>query len=323
MMRYSVFGSTKAATPSLIDKIEENKKLLTDEQILHVKKLFQNNPDLRTLHDKSITPYTIIRITHILEQRDTFCAIYYGRKKAKHIGSGAFSKIKFLQDLDTGTWLAVKFFTDVTQAQNEADILKKINRLHGVLYHYKSKYSLIIMNYIHGINLEDFISKHSHIPISKKIIIAKNILCAAQALYEQNILHCDIKPTNIIIDEETTETKFIDFQFAQIGKNFKLNARTAFGSEYYMAPELIQPNVFPLSFIYDQSTEIYALGMTLVELFADDIHLSPSLENIINRMCAMIIAYRPSYPEVIAALDTCLVELTNATEPSSLSKKCV
>lgn len=100
------------------------------------------------------------------------------------------------------------------------------------------------------------------IPIKMLRPMVKQILLALEILYEHNIIHCDIKPENILlvrnVHDESVKVKLIDFGSAcyENGNLFS-NIQTA----YYRAPEVI------LGSPYDAAIDMWSLGCVIVELY--------------------------------------------------------
>ena len=87
----------------------------------------------------------------------------------------------------------------------------------------------------------------------------KQILEALKYLDDMNILHRDIKPTNILLKKSNNNIilKLCDFGLAK--KRILKRTSTICGSPLYMAPEIFIGN-------YDNNTDIWALGMILYEM---------------------------------------------------------
>lgn len=120
----------------------------------------------------------------------------------------------------------------------------------------------IIMEYIEGMDLFDFISKNPG--IFQKIpdlfwFVMKCILSGLFAIHEKGFVHCDIKPENIQIglspDEKTiTCVKIIDFGLSQPIEEIH---RCSAGTHDYMAPEVAKDTD------KDASLDIWSLGILM------------------------------------------------------------
>ena len=81
----------------------------------------------------------------------------------------------------------------------------------------KSKRAYLIMEYLDGCTLEEFLANGHDFDSFKTIDIIVSLAKAVQVLHNKGICHRDIKPQNIIVTK-TGETKIIDFN---ISKTFK------------------------------------------------------------------------------------------------------
>ena len=69
--------------------------------------------------------------------------------------------------------------------------------------------------------------------------IVRQICLAINFIHSRGIAHRDLKPDNVMIDDETHDLKLIDFGFAgPIERDGKLHSETHKGTAYYMAPEI-------------------------------------------------------------------------------------
>ena len=86
-----------------------------------------------------------------------------------------------------------------------------------------------------------------------------NVLCAVNFIHSANIMHRDIKDSNILIAEDCT-IKICDFGWSAEAKSNHQFRTTFCGTVDYMAPEML--NNKP----YNSSLDIWCLGILLYEL---------------------------------------------------------
>lgn len=113
-----------------------------------------------------------------------------------------------------------------------------------------------VMRLIQGESLEHFLSNAKHLSIDDSIALGTTLLSMSQYLLKYDLVHGDIKPDNIMIeqdDEQNIRFKIIDF--GSISEIFSLDSQA--GTPSFLAPE---------RFIGDsisESSEIFAMGVTL------------------------------------------------------------
>ena len=104
------------------------------------------------------------------------------------------------------------------------------------------------------------ISKPFHVAQTKKII--RSIALGLKYLHDHDIIHRDIKPGNIFIDENCI-VKLGDFGSSRIITNYNNgNLTPLVGTKWYKAPEIIFGNK-----LYDKSVDIWSFGCLIAELF--------------------------------------------------------
>lgn len=185
--------------------------------------------------------------------------------------------------------------------KNEANALIKLNHPNIVkIYDYveQDNMACLIMEYINGYTLDTYITKYSG-PLSSEraVSVMCGILDAVQYAHDNNILHRDIKPGNIMITKDGTRVRIMDFGIAKLtdSKNFKTtHAGTQLGTPFYMSPEQIK------GIQYSKLSDIYSLGVTLFEMVTGkcpyhDVHSLFELQSkIVNEPLPLTIKFYPN-----------------------------
>jgi serine/threonine protein kinase len=123
----------------------------------------------------------------------------------------------------------------------------------------------IVMELVNGVSLDEYISAHRSLGLAEKIKIVADMAEALQAAHDAGIIHRDIKPGNILIDDEGMP-RLTDFGLAKLQDDGMGSAITASGSilgtPAYMSPEHSagKPG--------GTSSDVYSLGIVLYELIA-------------------------------------------------------
>lgn len=118
----------------------------------------------------------------------------------------------------------------------------------------------IVMEYIDGITLKEYIDQQGIIEWKDTIHLTIQVLRALQHAHECGIVHRDIKPQNIMLLQDGT-IKVTDFGIARFSdKSTRTMTEQAIGSVHYIAPEQAKGD------ITDGKTDIYSVGVMLYEM---------------------------------------------------------
>lgn len=116
----------------------------------------------------------------------------------------------------------------------------------------------IIMELIEGITLKSYIAKKGCLGVKETIGIAIQMAQGMSAAHQQNIIHRDIKPQNIIISKDG-KVKVADFGIARAASSDSQDLN-AIGSVHYISPEQATGDAV------DARSDIYSLGITMFEM---------------------------------------------------------
>lgn len=140
----------------------------------------------------------------------------------------------------------------------------------------------IVMEYVEGITLKEYIQTHSNIPIDTAVKIAIEIGSALEEAHRNGIVHCDIKPHNILLTD-AGKVKVTDFGIARIiNSSTIMDRESILGSVHYLSPEQAAGDQVT------EKTDIYSLGIVLYEMlthhlpFDGDTAVSIALKHIQN-----------------------------------------
>ena len=123
----------------------------------------------------------------------------------------------------------------------------------------------IVMEYIDGITLKEYINKQGAITWNDALFFMTQILRAVQHAHDKGIVHRDIKPQNIIL-LSTGNIKVTDFGIARFSRSeTRTLTEQAIGSVHYIAPEQAKGEYT------DEKADIYSLGVVLYEMLSGDV----------------------------------------------------
>lgn len=116
----------------------------------------------------------------------------------------------------------------------------------------------IVMELIEGITLKNYIEKKGKLSVKETISIAIQIANGIECAHNNQIVHRDIKPQNIMISREG-KVKVTDFGIARAASANTINGN-AMGSVHYISPEQAAGRYV------DEKSDIYSLGITMFEM---------------------------------------------------------
>ncbi len=118
----------------------------------------------------------------------------------------------------------------------------------------------IVMEYVHGMTLKQYIQQHSPVHVDKAIDIMKQLTLAMSHAHQNHIVHRDIKPHNILLDEDGN-VKITDFGIAMaLSATSITQTNSVLGSVHYLSPEQARGGMAT------KKSDIYSLGIVMFEL---------------------------------------------------------
>lgn len=122
------------------------------------------------------------------------------------------------------------------------------------------KLQYIVMEYVEGITLKEYIEQQGVIPWKEAVHFTTQILRALQHAHDKGIVHRDIKPQNIMLLENGT-IKVTDFGIARFSRGeTRTMTEAAIGSVHYISPEQARGEMT------DDKADIYSVGVVLYEM---------------------------------------------------------
>jgi serine/threonine protein kinase/formylglycine-generating enzyme required for sulfatase activity len=184
------------------------------------------------------------------------------------IGEGGLAAVYLGRNTNTNQTVAIKIFaptvsdtsSTIARFMREAEAAKKLDHpnivkandfgsIHGIYY--------LVMEYVPGLSLSQIISKMGRLEEQKALVILEQLAGALTYAWQQNIIHRDIKPGNILLDGEVL--KICDLGLAKVLESgIELTQEgNILGTPQFMSPEQFQPEKQ-----LDFRTDVYSLGVT-------------------------------------------------------------
>ena len=181
------------------------------------------------------------------------------------LGSGAYGEVWSGIDRKTGRKVAIKFYTrktstDFTMLSREVEKLvylaadRYVVQLLDVGWDAQPPY--YVMDYIENGSLEDDLKRRQTIPVDEAVELFEEIAIGLMHLHGKGILHCDLKPGNILLDQDK-KPRLADFGQSRLSHE----ESPALGTLFFMAPEQADLKAIP-----DARWDVYALGALLYSM---------------------------------------------------------
>jgi eukaryotic-like serine/threonine-protein kinase len=194
-----------------------------------------------------------------------------GRYKVlSRLGSGGMADVYLAEDQLLGRQLAVKvlhhhFAEDqefVERFRREASSAAALSHPNIVAIFDRGEWNgtyYIAMEYVAGRSLKTLVREQGALEPAAAIDIVTQILRAARFAHKRGVIHRDLKPHNVIIDEEG-RARVTDFGIAKAGASDMTLTGSIMGTAQYLSPEQAQGHTV------SGRSDLYAVGIILYEL---------------------------------------------------------
>ena len=186
------------------------------------------------------------------------------------IGKGGMAEVYLAHDILLDREVAIKMLRDqfvadkalLEQFRREAKSAARLKHpyiinIHDVVSEGEKEY--IVMEYVEGVTLKDYL-ENNKLSLNAVLEIGVRLADAVQHAHSKHIIHCDLKPQNILIDKNLNP-KIADFGIAKMVSNQTMvYTSTVMGSVHYISPEQATGRQVTAS------SDVYSLGVVLFEM---------------------------------------------------------
>jgi len=120
----------------------------------------------------------------------------------------------------------------------------------------------IAFQFIEGETLEKLLGRRLRLPVKRAVVFAADIASALAHAHAWNIVHRDVKPSNILIESLTGIAKLADFGIVKAPWASATQAGNTLGSPGYMSPEQIEGSDL------DERADLFCLGVVLYQMIS-------------------------------------------------------
>lgn len=187
---------------------------------------------------------------------------------------------------------------DVALLSKEGDLLQRLSEYHSIpkpraFYVIDETNSALVIGNIKGANLEALVAKYGRLQPEAAAWMAERLLGALEYAHSNGIIHCDVKPLNVMLEPKEHDIKLMGWQYALENPHSKSKAIVM---PAYAAPEITK-GMPPLP-----ESDIYGAGLVLMHALGGDTikktlpnDTEPKLADYCNSLLRYDINERPNW----------------------------
>lgn len=190
----------------------------------------------------------------------------------RQLGVGGMAEVYLAYDSECGRNVAIKLIKKeycadpqyVRRFEREAKAVTTLdspNIVHAYGCGVVDGRSYIVLEYVEGMTLKDYLEKRGKLSPRAAVHIACRVLSALECAHNAGYVHRDVKPQNVLISNDKT-IKLTDFGIVKdtASMTMTFNGKSVVGSVHYIAPEQVTGD--PVS----PQSDLYSVGIMLYEM---------------------------------------------------------
>ncbi len=205
-----------------------------------------------------------------MAELDTGALVDNRYKLISRLGAGGMADVFLAEDQQLGRKIALKllhrrFVEDpgfVERFRREAQAAAGLQHPNVVSVYDRGSYDgnyYIAMEYLPGRSLKRLIREEAPLAPIRAIDITIQILKAARFAHRHGVIHRDLKPHNVIVDDQD-HVKVTDFGIARAGASDMTETGSIMGTAQYLSPEQAQGHAV------SATSDLYSVGVVLYEM---------------------------------------------------------
>lgn len=166
----------------------------------------------------------------------------------------------------------------------------------------------IVMEYVPGRTLKDRIRQEGHLSVSESLRVAREIAEALAHAQANNLVHCDIKPHNILMMADG-HAKVADFGIARaVTESTMTYSGNVIGSVHYFSPEQAKGTMIT------PKSDVYSLGVVLYEMLTGKLPFTG------DNPVSIAVKHLQEEPVPVRQLDPAIPPVVEAIVSKAMSK---
>ena len=226
------------------------------------------------------------------------------------VGRGQFGKVLCARIRETGKLVALKELENkrfpTSKLLRELRFLLTLRHENIVacssLVHHQN-YRYLVMDYCEGGTLRDLMNYNGALSVRQCFDLVNDILLGLEHAHAASVIHCDIKPENILlkITNQGWQAKISDFGISRLSQEIPTEGTSNTGSPGYMAPERFYGQ-------FSIGSDIYAVGIILYELLVGKRPFTGMPMDLMNAHINQRIVFPDTLPRSLQAIITRALE---------------